>query len=114
MPKDKQDQQEHQIDTWNEFVIHMLNARKAWGKHLALCMKQRMTSVTGPSGKDLPGRAIRALAGTYNRAKFDIALPRLVDYWRASGGLEGLHFPEAGSNFERQLVKNKKGGNKDE
>ncbi len=93
MPKAKDKVPEQQpIDTWNDFIAIMIEARTAWEKHMKVANLNREVQTVDASGRSLPIEALRCLSGTFNRAKFDIALPRLVDYWRGSGGLEALHF----------------------
>ncbi len=93
MPKTKDKVPEQQpIDTWNDFITIMIEARSVWEKHMKVVSLSRDIQTIDASGRNLSIEALRCLSGTFNRAKFDIALPRLVDYWRLSGGLEALHF----------------------
>lgn len=101
MPKAKDKVPDKQpIDTWNDFITAMMKARDAWEIHKELAMQRQEVTTIDALGRELPIEALRCLGGTFNRAKFDIALPRLVDYWRRSGGLEALYFPVKDSNFE--------------
>lgn len=83
-----------QLETWNNFVSKLLEAKEAWNKHRELVL------ASAPQGTLSSVLAMRVLAATFNRAEFDIALSRMVDYWRAYGGLEALYFGSGGSNFE--------------
>ncbi len=89
-------------EKWNEFLDKMIEARGLWGEY------QEMRIVEGMP-KDLDVPSMRHMSSTLHRAKFDIALPRLVDYWRRYGGIEGLIAKNSsGSKFDADLNKTKK------
>jgi hypothetical protein len=88
------------VKGWNAFVDAMIYARDLWEKH-----QQRMLSTPRSELENqLTREARKVLASTTHRAKFDIALPRLVDIWRTTGGLENLIVPVP----KGTMVKNKK------
>ncbi len=89
-------------EAWNAFLDKMIEARELWGKY------QEIRIVKGiPKDLDVP--SMRHMSSTLHRAKFDIALPRLVDYWRRYGGIEGLIAKNSsGSKFDADLGRKKK------
>lgn len=68
---------------WNKFIRTLMAAERLWEKHRAVMAGVR--SIEGLSPK-----ARKVLAASTNRAKFAVALPRIVDQWRATGGLKEL------------------------
>ncbi len=84
-------------EIWNKFLDKMVEAREVWGEY------QEIRIVEGLP-KDLDTPSMRHMSSTLHRAKFDIALPRLVDYWRRYGGIEGLFAKNSsGSKFDAAL-----------
>lgn len=71
--------------TWNTFAKLLNQTKKAWEEH------QRAWGETSAREREsLPIGFQRFVAQNFNRSKFDIMLPRLVDFYRAYGGIEML------------------------
>jgi len=68
---------------WNKFIRTLMTAEKLWEEHRA-----NMAGIRKIEG--LSPKARKVLASVTNRSKFNVALPRLVDQWRQSGGLSEL------------------------
>ncbi len=98
-------------EKWNEFLDKLVEAKKLWEEY------QEMRIVKGIDLDGLSVPSMRHMSSTLHRAKFDIALPRLVDYWRRYGGIEGIMaYNSSGSKFdtgldERTKKETKKNGN---
>lgn len=71
-------------DLWNKFIGHMEEAEEAWQKIMDFRQE-----VSAGELEQLPSGAQKGFA-RFSRSKFDVLLPRLVDYWRAYGGLSSL------------------------
>ncbi len=84
-------------EAWNKFLDKMVEARELWEEYRGIRIVERI-----PEDLDTP--SMRHMSSTLHRAKFDIALPRLVDYWRRYGGIEGLFAKNSsGSKFDADL-----------
>ena len=71
--------------SWTIFVRLLIQMKNVWEKHSA-------TWAITPKDEleRLPVEFQKFLCRNFNRSKFDIMLPRLVDYWRTIGGVEAL------------------------
>ena len=67
---------------WNGVVRGLVQARDSWEKF------SELASVT--RADKLPMDLQKILAKVNKRAKFPVMLSRLIDHWRAYGGLEVL------------------------
>lgn len=99
----------HPIETWDRFVSKMQEAKEAWEDHRALCMSTDGRDALMNGIGDLPIEAVRILAGTFNRAEFDVAIPRMIEYWRRSGGIDSFRFPSVVQNLNPTTKRKKKG-----
>jgi len=90
------------LDHWNKFVKHLLGAKKEWDVFTELRQSQR--NVEG-----LPIRAQKVLNAVQWRGKFEIALARLIDYWRGYGGVESLLLLEEAKEVTSKLEDEEKG-----
>jgi len=89
-------------EAWNKFLDKMIEAKGLWEEYQEIRIVKGM-----PEDLDVP--SMRHMSSTLHRAKFDIALPRLVDYWRRYGGIEGLIAKDSsGSKFDADLGETKK------
>lgn len=77
-----------EIVVWNRFVRALATAERHW-KELGLIMAEQNRSEV----QRLSPAAQRFLSKGFVKAKFDIMLPRIVDYWRSIGGLKELLIP---------------------
>jgi len=81
-------------EAWNNFLDKLIEAKVLWEKYQEVRITEGITE-----GLDVPSQ--RHMASTLHRAKFDIALPRLVAYWRRYGGIEGIFARDlTGSKFD--------------
>lgn len=88
-------------EAWNEVIDSLIKTRELWEEYQEIRLQTGIT-------EDLDTPSMRHMASTLHRAKFDIALPRLVDYWRRYGGIEGLIMRNStGSKFDAGLGKQK-------
>lgn len=71
------------VKTWNKVAQGILDLKDAWEDHL-IAMGGR------PNIELLPPEAQRFLRLTFNRSKFEVAIPRIIDYMRGIGGAEEL------------------------
>ena len=89
-------------EKWNEFLDKIIEARELWGEY------QEIRTLKGVNIEGLDVPSMRHMSSTLHKAKFDIALPRLVDYWRRYGGIEGIIMHDStGSKFDADLGKQK-------
>ncbi len=85
-------------EKWNNFLDKMVEARESWAEY------QEERIVKGISLDTLDVPSMRHMSSSLHRAKFDIALPRLVEYWRRYGGIEGIMaYTSTGSKFDGEL-----------
>ena len=75
-----------QVKKWNKFVELMTATKKAWESLANIDRK-------GPRFQNLSPKAQKVLTIANTRSKFEVAMPRLMDYWRGYGGLENLLVP---------------------
>ncbi len=89
-------------EKWNEFLDTMIKSRGLWEEY-------REIRLVGGIPEDLDVPSMRHMSSTLHKAEFNVALPRLVDYWRRYGGIEGLIAKNSsGSKFDAGLDKTKK------
>lgn len=77
------------VETWNNFVEKFIESHDAWNEH-----RKEMEFLRLDEGaralEVLPPAAQRFLRLTFNTSKFEVAIPRMVDYMRGIGGIETL------------------------
>lgn len=77
------------IRSWNEVAKHLVEAEKAWVLHQKLASEMGRIEI-----EKLPVRAQRLVSASFGncslRCKFDVLIPRLIEYTRRSGGLGTL------------------------
>lgn len=73
------------LQSWVRITRLLIQLKKAWDKHVDIWEAT-------PKGEIemMPQEAQKFLSKNFNRSKFDIMLPRMVDYWRSLGGIEAL------------------------
>ena len=72
-------------ESWNRFAWFMIEAERAWKEH-----QEKFLEVSSRDIEELPLSFQEFLSKSWSRSKFDVMIPRLVDYTRASGGLERM------------------------
>lgn len=75
------------IKKWNKFVRLMIATKDAWES----LMQNASHSVI--EVEKLSAKAQKILSIANRRANFEVAIPRLMAYWRGYGGLENLLIP---------------------
>lgn len=91
------------VQTWNKFSNLMVRTAKAWEEHREVWTLTPKTDI-----EKLPVKLQRFLARNFNRSKFDIMLPRMVDYWRTIGGVGTLIVGMSAEEIMKELKKEKK------
>jgi hypothetical protein len=74
------------VDSWNKVIIHLVLARRAWEEHRemrAQVTPKQIERILNPEEQ-------RYLSNIFYKSKFEVLLPRLVDYWRGRGGVDTL------------------------
>lgn len=71
--------------TWNKFARCLIEAKKSWEEHQELWAETPTSEI-----EKLPVEFQKFLTKSFNRSSFEVLLPRLVDYYRAYGGIETL------------------------
>lgn len=71
------------IRSWNKVVKSLLATRDAWNELVEIME-------TYP---EIPPECPTFLSSSSIRSSFEVALPRFVDTWRRSGGLEEMLIP---------------------
>jgi len=72
---------------WNGFVRKLQGAENLWEEF------QKKLLYFPRDGLESAPLGLQKAAGKFRRAKFNVMLPRFVDYYRAYGGLEDLIVP---------------------
>lgn len=72
-------------ESWDRVVELLVQLKEAWEEHMELWLETPRDEV-----QNLSPEYQRFLARNFNRSKFDIVLPRLVDFWRTIGGVKAL------------------------
>ncbi len=84
-------------EAWNKFLDKMVEARESWEEYREIRLVEGV-----PEDLDIP--SMRHMSSTLHKAPFNVALPRLVDYWRRYGGIEELYAKDSsGSKFDADL-----------
>jgi hypothetical protein len=74
--------------SWNKFARLMVQLKRAWEDHQELWL-----TVTSQEREALSPEFQRVLSRNFNQSRFEIMLPRIIDYYRAYGGIETLVVP---------------------
>lgn len=74
-------------ERWNDFVEAFEELEEYWG-----AFQEELREVESSDELSVQGQKIYGLATT--RSKFSVAIPRLIDYARRSGGLRSLAIKE--------------------
>ena len=85
MDKEKEKEERTSTDLWNEFIESLIRARDIWEEH--------RESLSGMNQSDLElafSAKVLNVFSLFPKAKFGIAIPRLLDFARGYGGLEEL------------------------
>lgn len=72
------------VEAWNDFVDALALTERAWKRVQDLGWEKGGTEL-----QSLPPKAQKGYA-RHRKVKFNILLPRLVDHWRAYGGIAGM------------------------
>lgn len=73
------------VASWNRFAKALVRTKKAWDNHV------KLMCVTSAKDVELaPVEAQRFLSKAFNKSRFDVMIPRMVDYWRTIGGIDQL------------------------
>lgn len=86
-------------ESWTRFAKSLIETKEAWEVHKELC--------EGFGSRDiemLRPEVGKFVSKSFNKSKFDVLLPRLVDYWRTIGGVEEL-IPRPKKKSEKELQK---------
>lgn len=75
------------IKKWNKFVKLMTATKNAWES------LSQEASYSPIQWDKLSPKAQKVLSIANRKAKFEVAMPRLMAYWRGYGGLENLIIP---------------------
>ena len=73
------------IQSWNKIARLFNELKEAWDAHKKLWEETPRQEI-----ETYPPKYQKFLARNFNRSKFDIMLPRMVDYWRTIGGVGEL------------------------
>ena len=68
---------------WNNVIQSLLKAKESWSEFQARALEPIQLD-------EYPIKAQKFLSLATTRVGFEIAIPRLIDYYRVSGGLEEL------------------------
>ena len=93
--ENKEKRGEELLASWNKFAGLLIEAGKVWKEHTKLVAKVPKEEI-----EELCVELQKFVSKNFNKSKFDIMLPRLVDYWRALGGIETLFVRLEGSRVE--------------
>ncbi len=77
------------IGSWNEFAGHLVAAKKAWEVHQRSAVEAGRFEI-----EKLPVKAQRLVSASFGncslRCRFNVLIPRLIEYSRVAGGIEEL------------------------
>lgn len=88
--------------SWNKIARLFNELKEAWDVHMKLWEETPRQEI-----ETYPTRYQRFLARNFNRSKFDIMLPRIVDYWRTIGGVGELRVKVEPGEFVKTLKQEK-------
>jgi len=71
-------------NAWNTFIGRLLLAKRAWESY------ERQVDALGLEEVEDFSVGLQNVIANYREQKFEIMLPRFVDYWRGAGGLEEM------------------------
>jgi hypothetical protein len=74
---------------WNDFVERLLELKESWKEF----QKERLAVSRSEELDTTQGQKVFGLATT--KSKFDVALPRILEFARRSGGIETLLIEES-------------------
>ena len=77
-----------EIALWNKFVRTLMAAERNWE-----ALQEIMANRPRTDFELFSPKAQKFLSKGFIKAKFNIMLPRVIDYWRSIGGLEELLIP---------------------
>lgn len=97
--ENKERRGEELLASWNKFAGLLIEAGKVWEEHTKL-----VAGVPKEEIEELYVELQKFVSKNFNKSKFDIMLPRLVDYWRTLGGIETLFVRLEGSRVEGEEV----------
>lgn len=84
------------VNKWNRFIELMIATKKAWED----LREQSSHSIT--EWDRLSPLAQKILTIGNRKAKFEVAMPRLMDFWRGHGGVETLRISVRNENILRK------------
>jgi len=82
---------------WNRFVNALIVAKKAWEK-----LSEELSTSDVSGFLTIEARVVKMIS-VYRKAKFDVMLPRFIDFYRGQGGIE-----EMLATIEKPKAKGKK------
>lgn len=85
-PRVKEEIKPNVMQTWNAFARALIETKKAWNTHV-----ETWAEISTRDVEMLPLEFQRFLGASFNRSKFEVLLPRLIDYYRGYGGIETLY-----------------------
>jgi len=69
---------------WNSYIAKLLVAKKTWESYMDEVLSLSLEEI-----ENFPV-VLQDTIANYREQKFEIMLPRFVDYWRGAGGLEEM------------------------
>lgn len=97
--ENKEKRGEELLESWNKFAGLLIEAGKVWEEHTKLVARVPKEEI-----EELYVELQKFVSKNFNKSKFDIMLPRLVDYWRTLGGIETLFVGLEGSRVKGEEV----------
>ena len=71
-------------ERWNKFVGCLIEARETFGE-----LQKAVGGIAAEDFNDVSPKVAKLLS-VYRRSRFEVMLPRFIDYYRAQGGLEAM------------------------
>lgn len=82
---EKEEREVKLLRSWNKFANLMVEAGEAWKEH-----QETMLGFSSGEIETFSPALQRFVSKNFNKSRFDVMLPRLVDYWRSIGGVGEL------------------------
>lgn len=72
------------MQAWNQFVLLAIQTKEAWKRY-----EEKASLLGSPEVEKFP-ISYQLTGSRFRRGSFEVMFPRIIDYYRGNGGLDGL------------------------